>query len=65
MKEPVPPPRSHAPSKALDEITNKVYEDILHEKSESGFAKQKSDKGSVKVSAFLKSFDFRYLLNVL
>lgn len=49
-KEPVPPPRTNAPSKTLDEITNKVYEDILQEKSENAFAKQKSDKGSVKVS---------------
>lgn len=50
IKHPVPPPRLNAPSKTLDEITNKVYEDILQEKSENAFSKQKSDKGSVKVS---------------
>lgn len=52
---PIPPPRTNAPSKTLDEITNKVYEDILQEKSESACSKQKSDKGSVKVSVILSS----------
>lgn len=34
----------------LEEITNKVFEGILQEKSEGGFLKPKSDdKGSVKV----------------
>lgn len=37
------------PSNTLDEITNKVYEDILHEKSEFTMSKPKSDRGSVKV----------------
>lgn len=56
LKQSIPPPRTNAPSKTLDEITNKVYEDILQEKSESGFSKQKSDKGSVKVSVlYLKT----------
>lgn len=50
IKHPIPPPRTNAPSKTLDEITNKVYEDILQEKAESASSKQKSDKGSVKVS---------------
>lgn len=49
-KEPIASSRPNAPSKTLDEITNKVYEDILHEKTENGFCKPKSDKGSVKVS---------------
>lgn len=60
MKQPVPPPRTNAPSKALDEITNKVYEDILQEKSASAFTKPKSDKGSVKVSLLNRSFMFQH-----
>lgn len=36
----------------LDEITNKVYEDILQEKAETVGNKQKSDKSSVKVRFF-------------
>lgn len=32
------------------ELTNQVFEGILHEKSENSHSKPKSDKGSVKVS---------------
>ncbi|GJQ65961.1 hypothetical protein Trydic_g4058 [Trypoxylus dichotomus] len=35
-------------AKFRDEITNKVYEDILQEKAETAYNKQKSDKSSVK-----------------
>lgn len=61
LKHPIPPPRTNAPSKTLDEITNKVYEDILQEKSANAFPKQKSDKGSVKVS-FSYLFPFVFLV---
>lgn len=41
-------------SNTLDEITNKVYEDILQEKSETVICKPKSDRGSVKVNLLIK-----------
>lgn len=46
----------------LDDITNKVYEDILQEKADIVCNKQKSDKSSVKVRILFKMYLTEQLL---
>lgn len=59
-KRPAAPPsikvHVNTTSPTLEEITNKVYEDILQEKADTDCLKPKSDKSSVKVSLYLNKF---------